>query len=150
MLQVEVRDFPPDWEVPWMLEDPRAARSGPQLDGLHVRLHDVPAALEARSYAVPGRLVLEVADPLCQVDGRYQLEVDDSLAAACTPVADDVEPDVSLDVQGLASLWLGGGTTPHLAGLVASGRAEVRDAAALARAHALLAWPTAPHVLTHF
>jgi len=150
VLSVEVHDFPPDWEVPWMLEDPRVARSGPQLDGLYVRLHDVPAALGARAYAVPGRVVLQVHDPMGQVDGRYLLEVDGSLAASCTRVGDDVEPDVSLDLQGLASLWLGAGTTPGLAGMVASGRARVHDDAALTRAHALFAWPTAPHVLTHF
>ena len=55
-----------------------------------------------------------------------------------------------LDVQGLAPLWLAGGTTPGLAGLVAAGRARVRDAATLARVHALFSWPTSPHVLTHF
>jgi predicted acetyltransferase len=148
--KVELHDLPPDWELPLLLEDPRAARSGPQLDGLYVRVHDVPAALTSRAYAVPGRVVLEVHDPVGQVDGRYLLEVDGSLVASCARVDDDAEPDVSLDVQGLAPLWLAGGTTPGLAGLVAAGRARVRDEATLARVHALFSWPTSPHVLTHF
>ena len=99
-----------------MLQDLRAARSGPVSDALQVRLHDVPGALVARAYAVPGRVVLAVTDPLGQVDGTYRLDVDDGLVATCERVDDDTEPDLVLGVQGLASLWLGAGTAPGLAG----------------------------------
>ncbi len=146
---VVVQDLPPDWPVPWQLQDARAAQSGPLLDGLHVRLHDVAGALAARRYAAPGRVVLAVTDPMGQVDGRYLLEVDDLLAVSCERVS-DADADLTLGAQALASLWLGAGTTPGLAGLVAAGGATVRDETALVRAHALFAWPTAPHVLTHF
>ncbi len=44
-------------------------------DGLWVRILDLPAALEARRYASPGRLVLRVADPdEPDVDGTWVLE----------------------------------------------------------------------------
>ncbi len=61
--EVEVPDQPAAWTVPWSLTDTRAASSGPVRDALQVRLHDVEAALSARSYAVPASLVLEVSDP---------------------------------------------------------------------------------------
>ena len=80
---VEVADQPASWSVPWGLVDTRAATSGPVRDALQVRLHDVPAALSAREYAVPGSVVLEVADPAGQAAGVYRLRVADDGTATC-------------------------------------------------------------------
>ncbi len=52
----------PDDLLPLLLPDPRAARVLTHADMLWLRILDVPRALEARTYAVPGVLVLEVRD----------------------------------------------------------------------------------------
>lgn len=145
---VELFDLPPDWSLPWFLTDARAVTSGPVRDGFYVRLHDVPAALSARRYPVPGALVLDVADAQGQVAGRYRLAVADDGTATCER-AEGEEPDLALDAAGLASLWLGGGS-PSVASLVAAGRARPGHPAAVGRAHALFSWPEPARVLTHF
>ncbi len=53
---------PVDEPVRWMVSDFRAVKVA-ELDHLWIRILDVPAALEARTYAAPGRLVLGVTDP---------------------------------------------------------------------------------------
>jgi predicted acetyltransferase len=145
--------LPPGHPLPWLLTDGRTARSGPIGDQLWVRIHDVEAALSARRYASPGRLVIDVDDQDDHTGGRYLLEVDDSGAARCRRMdaQPDTEPDLSLRVNDLAGLWLGGGeSTPTVATLVSIGRATVRDDATAARAHALFSWPVPPWAVTHF
>ena len=135
--------------LPWLLKDPRGASSGPARDGLWARIHDVPAAMGARRYPIPGRLRFSVHDPAGQVDGTYLLEVDAAGTGRCS--RDDGEPELMLDVQGLAGLWLAGGEqAPTLSSLLGVGRATVPDPSVLARAHALFSWPVVPRVLTHF
>ena len=145
---VEVADQPASWSVPWGLVDTRAATSGPVRDALQVRLHDVPAALSAREYAVPGSVVLEVADPAGQAAGVYRLRVADDGTATCVR-AEGEQVDVRLGVAALGSLWLGS-TTPSPLALASSGQLTARSTTALARLHAVMAWPTPAHVLTHF
>jgi len=138
---VRAEDRSPDEPLPWLLSDPRAARSGPVSDFLWVRLHDVPAALTARRYPLPGRLVLHVDDdlPAATVEGRgagrWLLEVAADGTASCTPTDDAA--DLRLGVDALASLWLGG-VRPDV--LARSG-GLAGDAAAVARAGALFSWP---------
>lgn len=146
--EVEVPGQPAAWTVPWSLTDNRAAASGPVRDALQVRLHDVPAALSARSYAVPGSLVLEVVDAAGQVDGIYRLDAADDGSGSCIRIGRQ-QVDVRLDVAALGSLWLGNATPSPLA-LLSSGQIEAYDGAAIARLHALMSWPVPPHVLTHF
>ncbi len=135
--------------LPWLLQDPRAASSGPSRDGLWARIHDVPAAMGARRYPVPGRLRFSVQDPAGQVDGTYLLEIDGAGSGRCS--RDNGEPELTVDVQGLAGLWLAGGeSAPTLSSLVSAGRATVTDPSVLARAHAAFSWPVVPRVLTHF
>lgn len=136
--EVRADDRSPSEPLPWLLADPRAARSGPVSDFLWVRLHDVPAALTARRYPAPGRLVLDVTDPLpCApaTAGRWLLETADDGTAACTPTT--AEPDLRLGVAELASLWLGGTSAGVLS---RAGRLDAGPAA-VARATALLGWP---------
>jgi len=104
-------------------------------DQLWVRLVDVGAALAARSYASDGPLVLELSDGfLPENAGRWRL------ADGGAERTDD-QPDLALDVQELASLYLGGFGASELlrAGLVR----ELREDAA-ARADALFATPRKP------
>jgi predicted acetyltransferase len=136
--EVRAGDRSPSEPLPWLLADPRAARSGPVADFLWVRLHDVPAALTARRYPVPGRLVLDVTDPLPGASGtagRWLLEAAEDGTAECTPTT--AEPDLRLGVAELASLWLGGASAGVLS------RAGRLDGGpdAVARATALLGWP---------
>ena len=50
--------------LPFRLTDARHVRQSDAADGLWVRLLDVPVALSARTYLRPGRVVIEVTDPL--------------------------------------------------------------------------------------
>jgi predicted acetyltransferase len=107
---------PVDEPVRWMVSDFRAVRVA-ELDHLWIRILDVPAALEARTYATPGRLVLGVTDPFGACDGSWALEVDPSGSATVT--ATDEPTDVSMTVEELAAIYLGG-VSPLM--LTAAGR----------------------------
>ncbi|MEU7648728.1 GNAT family N-acetyltransferase [Streptomyces huasconensis] len=121
----------PDDLLPQLLPDPRAARVTGHADWLWVRVLDVVRALEARTYAGTGALVLEVADAAGLAGGRYRLEVGEGGGAVCAPTRQ--EPDLALDVAELARLWLGDESVARLValGLVAeerAGAAAVADA----------------------
>ena len=146
--EVEVPDQPAAWTVPWSLTDTRAASSGPVRDALQVRLHDVEAALSARSYAVAASLVLEVSDPTGQTSGTYRLVAADDGSATCVRV-EGARADVRIDVAALGSLWLGTAIPSALA-LLSAGRIRADDGATLARLHALMSWPVPADALTHF
>lgn len=108
--------------VTQLLPDPRSARPLTSADFLWVRLLDVVRALRARTYAVPGVLVLEVTDPAGLADGRYRL---DAGTGACERTEDPV--DLRLDVSALGSLYLGDESAVRLGAL---GRvAELRPGA---------------------
>ncbi|MEU3915417.1 GNAT family N-acetyltransferase [Streptomyces sp. NPDC029721] len=102
----------PDDIVPLLLPDPRAARPVTTADFMWLRLLDVERALAARTYAVPGVLVLEVADAAGLADGRYRLD-----AAAGTCVRTEDPADLRLDVSVLGSLYLGDESAVRLAAL---------------------------------
>ncbi|MFD7261855.1 GNAT family N-acetyltransferase [Streptomyces sp. NPDC059874] len=102
----------PDDLVAQLLPDPRSARIVTAADFLWVRLLDVAAALRARTYAVPGILVLEVTDAAGLSDGRYRL---DAGTGACERTEEPV--DLSLDVSVLGSLYLGDESAVRLAAL---------------------------------
>lgn len=112
---VEAYLFDQGSSLPLVVRDPRAL-SLRWSDGLWLRLVDVEAALQARSFR-PGRsIVLEVRDELCDWNaGRYRIGDD----AART----DAEPDLVLDVAELASAYLG---QLDFNRLVAAGLAEER------------------------
>ncbi len=79
--------------VQWLLPDARALEQVSSWDSLWVRLLDVPAALSARSYAIPGRVVLDVVDDGLggYGAGRVVLEADDD-EAQCSPTTDARRP----------------------------------------------------------
>ncbi|APY87570.1 GNAT family N-acetyltransferase [Streptomyces alfalfae] len=117
----------PDDVLPDLLPDPRAARVTTHADWLWVRVLDVVRALEARTYAGTGTLVLDVADDAGLAGGRYRLEVAEGGRVECAPTGDAC--DISLGVGELGRMWLGEGS---LARLVALGRAAERRAGAAA------------------
>jgi predicted acetyltransferase len=142
--QVVFNHVPPQHPLRWQLADFRAGEVSGNMDWLWVRLLDVPRALTARGWFADGELVLDVEDPFLGEHGRYLLTVRDS-KADCVPT--DREPDLSLDVRDLGSVYLGG-TTPST--LVRAGhiRAHRPDAAALA--DALFRCDRPPHCLHWF
>lgn len=107
-------------------------------DGLWVRLLDVPAALEARRYRSPGRLTLEVHDPMDRVSGIYSLETDESGAAECRPSTD--RADLELDLEDLGACYLG---RSRFAALSRAGRLN-GSMDALRTADVMFGWDRAP------
>ncbi|TXS35158.1 GNAT family N-acetyltransferase [Streptomyces sp. t39] len=112
----------PDDLLPDLLPDPRAARVLTSADFLWVRVLDTVRALEARTYAAPASLVLEVVDAAGLAGGRFRLDTAAG-QAACTPTA--AAPDLTLDVRELGALYLGDASAVRLAalGLVTEHRA---------------------------
>ncbi|WP_030545983.1 GNAT family N-acetyltransferase [Streptomyces albus] len=121
----------PDDLLPLLLPDPRAARMTGQVDFLWIRLLDIPRALEARTYADSGTLVLDVRDETGiaaetgLTGGRFRLDAAPD-GASCAPTT--AEPDLTLSVADLAALYLGDESAVRLTAL---GRAEeAREGAA--------------------
>ncbi|TRV77319.1 GNAT family N-acetyltransferase [Streptomyces sp. 130] len=109
---------PADDLLPLLLPDPRAARVVTQADFLWVRVLDVVRALETRTYAVPGSLVLEIRDTAGYAAGRFHLDATPD-GATCAPTTRSA--DLAMDVRELGTLWLGDESVLRLAAL---GRVE--------------------------
>ncbi|MFJ8004515.1 GNAT family N-acetyltransferase [Streptomyces fagopyri] len=104
----------PDDLLPDLLPDPRAARITSQADWLWVRILDVVRAMEARTYAGSGTLVLDVTDRDGLSAGRYRLDAGPD-GAVCVPTGQSA--DLTLDVRELSALWLGEASAVRLAAL---------------------------------
>ena len=125
---IESGKRPVDDPLPWMLADPRRLERTP-LDGMWLRVLNVPKALEARTYAVEGRIVFEVLDEFCPWNaGRYELEAG-SDGARCKPTT--APPHITLPAASLASIYLGGVELSALA-LASRAQATTREAMYLA------------------
>ncbi|MGW0896085.1 GNAT family N-acetyltransferase [Streptomyces goshikiensis] len=98
--------------APGLLPDPRAAAILTHADFLWVRVLDVVRALGARTYEVPGVLVLEVTDPAGLSGGRFRL---DAGTGRCAATGDPA--DLRIDVAALGSLYLGDGSAVRLGAL---------------------------------
>jgi predicted acetyltransferase len=84
------------------------------VDSLHLRLVEVGAALEARTYQAPVDVVFEVEDAFCPWnEGRWRL-TGDAKGAVC--VRTEEAADLALSVRELASAYLGGTSLTSLAG----------------------------------
>ncbi|MFD8706264.1 GNAT family N-acetyltransferase [Kitasatospora sp. NPDC059648] len=142
--QVVFKHFPAEHPLRWQLADFRAAQVGNSSDWLWVRLLDVPGALAARGWLTDGELVLDVDDPFLGERARHLLTVRDG-KAECVPT--DREPDLSLDVRDLGSVYLGG-TAPST--LVRAGHIRAHHPEAAALADALFRAERAPHCLHWF
>ncbi|WP_030670217.1 GNAT family N-acetyltransferase [Streptomyces cellulosae] len=115
---------------PWMSMVSDIRRCGLRVrDALYVRLVDVGAALEARTYQAPLDVVFEVEDDFCPRNaGRWRL-TGDAKGASCGRTTDSA--DLALSVRELGSAYLGG---VSLASLAAAGRVRELRQGALAEA----------------
>ncbi|MER6394447.1 GNAT family N-acetyltransferase [Kitasatospora sp. NPDC059973] len=139
--KVVVENIGPDDPLPLLLADPRAATPHAEnADFMWLRVLDVEAAFNARTYGAPGRVVLEVEDRDGYAAGRWAVEVAADGSGRCTRTDD--EADLALGVSALGSLYLGGETAPRLAaaGLVTELRPGAAAAADLLLRTPLLAW----------
>lgn len=128
-----------------LLVDPRRLRVAETRDGLWVRLLDIPTALQARRWWHDDELVLEVGAPdeddattwrLVTRDGRAEVER-----------ADDATPDLSLGIDDLGMLWLGGVSARALAG---AGRVVPTSPDVLSRATHLFRGEVMPNHVGEF
>ncbi|WP_327318405.1 GNAT family N-acetyltransferase [Streptomyces sp. NBC_01235] len=142
--KVVFKNVPPEHPLRWQLADRRAGEVSGDMDWLWVRLLDVPRALTARGWFMDGELVLDVEDPFLGEHGRYLLTVRDS-KADCVPT--NREPDLSLDVSDLGSVYLGG-TAPST--LVRAGHIRAHRPGAATLADALFRAERSPHCLHWF
>ncbi|MFE0448234.1 GNAT family N-acetyltransferase [Streptomyces fungicidicus] len=111
-----------------MVSDIRRCR--PELrDALYVRLVDVGAALQARTYRAPVDVVFDVEDAFCPWNtGRWRLS-GDAKGASCERTEDAA--DLALSVRELGAVYLGG---VGLTALAAAGRVRELRRGALAEA----------------
>jgi predicted acetyltransferase len=123
-----------------MLLNPRAADRR-IADGLWVRLVHLDRALEARRYAAPVDVVLDVTDRFCPWNaGRWRLAADADGVAKVT--RSDQPGQLELDVTDLASAYLGGNT---LSALARAGRVTETGPGALLETSRAFATEDAPH-----
>jgi predicted acetyltransferase len=135
---VEAWGRPADEPLLLLVREPRRLRFS-VVDGLWVRIVDIPAALRTRGYARDGRLVFEASDLFRpENDGRYELTVDDGVAR-CDRT--DAEPDLVGSVNVLGATYLGGSSFHQLA---SAGQVEERTEGSLGRADAMFASSPAP------
>ena len=136
--RVEAENRPVDEPLLHMLPAPEGMRLS-VVDGLHVRILDVPAALSARRYLARGDVVLSVRDAAGGWAGGTWLVEGDPEVGVCTSTRRS--PDLVLDAAALACVYLGGSSFDalHWAGLVE----ELRPGG-IRRADELFSWPRAP------
>ncbi len=98
-------NLPEDSVLPWIIDNPRQLTYA-MWDGLWVRILDVAAALQSRTYMHDGSIVIQVADDyLPEVSGVFAVEITGGSAAV---ERSDQAPDILLDVAELGSIYLGG------------------------------------------
>lgn len=125
---------PVDEPLPLLLTDSR--RVGRVLgDALHVRVIDLPAALQGRGYTESAGFTIEVSDPLIEAnDGTWRVEV--APEGASVEAAEGTAPDLRLGIRALGSLYMG---DIGLRRLAAAGAVEVLNPAVVPSVSAALA-----------
>lgn len=135
--RVSVDLRPVDDPVTWLVADQRAVTQRVHDHGW-LRILDVPAALQARTYAGDDlEITVEVTDALGFAEGIWRVRVSGGTA---TVQATDAAPDVTLDVATLSSAYVGGVPLTQLA---AAGRVHGDGAQIIAFSEALRS-PEAP------
>jgi predicted acetyltransferase len=129
-----------DEPVLWMLRDIRAA-SVTLHDHHWLRILDVKAALEARTYGAPASLAIRVRDDLAFARGTFRLDVSDDGSAIVTET--DTSPDLTMNVTALSALYLGGAKATTLA---RAGRVVEHRPHALSRFDASFRADVTPHL----
>jgi predicted acetyltransferase len=132
---------------PLMLQLTEPRRLGVSVrEGMWLRLLDVRAALEVRTYTGSGSVRLELTDEFCPWNaGRWRLEVGGDGRGTVTP--SDADPDLTLDTADLATVYLG---TFTFADLARAGRVGECRPGAVADADRLFATAIAPWSSTMF
>ncbi|MGW3467710.1 GNAT family N-acetyltransferase [Saccharopolyspora sp. NPDC000995] len=132
---------PVDEPLEWWLTDRRQCRITTVEDDLWVRLVDVLAAFRARTFGAADPVVVEVRDAfLPENEGRYRVAPDG--VDRCSG-----QPQLSLDVATLAALYL---SDQSASALVAAGRIQAHDPAAVPAADSLFATVVPPWCGTSF
>ena len=141
---VRVEDRPADELLPLLLIDARHAQPSDRADFLWVRPLDVAGMLAARSYLVPGQVVLEVVDAAGLAGGRFALDGGPD-GASCVPTT--ASADLTLNAAALGSVYLGGYGMRTLA---AAGLIDEHSTSAVAKADAMFRSPITPWCSTWF
>ena len=141
---VEAGDRCVEEPLGFLLTDGRAVRQTGRYDFIWVRVLDPCAASPARRYRVEGRIVIEIIDPLGFASGRYALEGGPT-GANC--VRSTEEPEVTVPVDALGSMYLGG-VSLHV--LAAAGRVDEQRDGALTRADLMFGAGRPPWCTTWF
>ncbi|MDQ0990923.1 GNAT family N-acetyltransferase [Streptomyces sp. V3I7] len=138
MSTLTVRGRPVDDAWQYLVSDIRRCR--PTLrDDCHLRLVDVGAALQARTYQAPVDVVLEVEDAFCPWNtGRWRLS-GDTKGASCGRTEEAA--DLALSVRELGTAYLGG---VSLLSLARAGLVRELRPGALAEASVAFGSPVAP------
>ena len=144
--RVSWSDAPVDDPLVWALSDPRCVEASDHRDMLWLRILDSPGVLRARRYPADGTLVLGIEDPLGFAGGTFILDARGG-EATVSAAATDTQPDLSMDVADLASIYLGA-VCPVT--LKAAGRILEHTPGAAHQAQLMFAVECAPHCLTHF
>ncbi|MEV0718764.1 GNAT family N-acetyltransferase, partial [Asanoa sp. NPDC050611] len=132
----------PDEPLLHLVPEPRRLNAA-LVDGLWVRVVDVPAALRARAYRTPLDLVVELTDAILPDNaGRWRLTTDGT-RTTCERTTDPA--DLACDVLELGAIYLGG-TSP--AALGRAGRVREQRPGALAAADTAFGWHQAPGGMT--
>jgi len=141
---IKARNLPVDHPLLLLLAEPR--RLGWSIgDALWLRIIDLVPALEGRSWADDGRLVLEVRDEMCPWNaGRWEILVDGGRGRVTASTAD---ADLALDTRDLAAAYLG---AVGIGQMVAAGRVSELNPGAADRAASMLRVPLAPWCPTGF
>ncbi|WP_431195881.1 GNAT family N-acetyltransferase [Mycobacterium camsae] len=119
--RISILTHPQD-PLPFLLTDPRLAKTTWRQDGLWIRIADVPSVLEARTYAADLSTVLAVCG-----QGRFALDIRNG-RARCTPT--DVPAEIDMGLDALGSLYLG---VHRAATLAAANRVRAKDADIIGR-----------------
>jgi hypothetical protein len=120
---VQVRTVGVDDPMVLWAGGPRATTDVGTFDSLWIRLVDLPAALEQRSWGAACDVVVEVTDRTAVWnEGTWRIRADGSGAATVERSA--AEPELRLSTEALGSAYLGGGNLValHRAGLVVERR----------------------------
>lgn len=132
--------LPLDDPLPWLVADRRAVRVTAVHDETWLRIIDVAAALSARAYG-DGAVTVAVNDAALPANSARFAIAGDGVTVT------DRRPDVTVDVEGLGAVLLGGATWRDLA---VAGLARADDPETLAVADRLFAVPEAPHAGFYF
>ena len=141
---VTAADRSVDELLPWLVVDARGVTTTAPADFQWVRPLDVPALLSSRTYLAPGRVVLEVVDPLGYAAGRFVVDGGPE-GATCAATTESAGLTLGVDVLGAVTLG-----DHSLRQLAAAGLLDVHDAAALAVADVMFRGEVTPWCSTWF